>query len=1080
MHTKDHSELSSNPIEKSPDVDRRNRMDRRSFLLAGSFAAASLPFIAGPFHRESFAAGTHPTHHIPTNKMLSSEWVSNLYKRGTPKQWRGDEFNTLGMPVGGIGAGQIYITGDGKLAIWGIFNQRRFNSNNRNPNTLDISGIDPDHGFAVKVTPKGKPSFVRFLNRKDFPNVTFIGEYPMARVDYRDDSLPVEIVMEAFSPFIPNNSADSALPATILEISLSNRSEAEVDIQLAGWLENPVGTLTAMDGGKGRRVQRVVRKHMATHIEYSGLPEDPAKPSNTRPPNVFEDFEGDSFGDWNAEGDAIGEAPAHGAYPNQHTVSGFKGEGLVNTRPRSDNSEGKLISPKFKIEYSFINFLIGGGRHRKGTFMRLMVEGEEVHRSTGHNDEELKQRFWNVRKYLGKTAHLEIVDAQKGKWGHINIDHIEFADEPKSNACTFTKRADYGTVSLALLGQADAVSADAGCPVKADNLFGSENGIFAQDTMGPVEYDLYESRCGALGKQLKLQPGETRKVTFALSWHFPIRPWFSGYHTLKRNVNEDLDGSSIGNYYTNRFKSASQVGEYIASNYDRLAELTRRYHHDFYEESTLPRWLLMRLGHTPSILATCTVHWRKNGRFWGWEGVGCCAGTCTHVWNYEQTLARLFPDLERTMREMQDLEPGNGLEPNGLINYRGDVTWEVKNIQYAADGQAGTVLKCYREHQMSSDNKFLKRNWLTIKKVLEYQITRDGNADGLIEDAQHTTYDVDVHGANSYVGSLYLAALRAAEEMAKIVGDKDFAKRCHKIFESGSKLTMERLFDGEYFIHESGEESRGDSEMGDGCLSDQIFGQSWAHQVGLGYIYPKDKVHSVLKSIYKYNWAPDVGPQCNLHRPGRWFARPGQAGLITCTWPKSEHLASDKGVRFGNEVWTGIEYQVAGHMIHEGMLEEGLAIIRGIHERHDGIHHNPYNEVECGDHYARAMASWGCLLTLSGFEYDGPAGHLGFAPRMNRDNFRSFFSTAEGWGSFGQKDNDQQRSYHLRLDYGKLDLSRLSLDGGGVSRSGKVQVLHQGNPIAARVSRRKGCLILRLDRLMLKMGETIEVVAHLA
>jgi hypothetical protein len=103
-------------------------------------------------------------------------------------------------------------------------------------------------------------------------------------------------------------------------------------------------------------------------------------------------------------------------------------------------------------------------------------------------------------------------------------------------------------------------------------------------------------------------------------------------------------------------------------------------------------------------------------------------------------------------------------------------------------------------------------------------------------------------------------------------------------------------------------------------------------------------------------------------------------------------------VPYRDEVWTGIEYQVAGHMLWEGMLEEGLAIIRAIHERYDGRVHNPWNEIECGDHYARAMASWGCYLALLGLEYDGPAGRLSFAPRLQQDLFSAAFTAAEGWG----------------------------------------------------------------------------------
>ena len=235
------------------------------------------------------------------------------------------------------------------------------------------------------------------------------------------------------------------------------------------------------------------------------------------------------------------------------------------------------------------------------------------------------------------------------------------------------------------------------------------------------------------------------------------------------------------------------------------------------------------------------------------------------------------------------------------------------------------------------------------------------------------------------VGSLYLAALRAGEEMARTLGEDELAARYRAVFESGRRLTAERLFNGEYFVQEVDLEKYSTFQYADGCLSDQVFGQGWAAQVGLGYLYPPEMVGKALKSIWKYNWTPDVGPQNAAHPPERWFARPGEAGLFTCTWPKSKYLA--KGVRYRDEVWTGIEYQVAGHMAFEGMVTEALALCRGVHERYHPSKHNPWNEIECGDHYARGMASYGVFLALCGFEYNGPAGHLGFAPRIAPDDF---------------------------------------------------------------------------------------------
>jgi non-lysosomal glucosylceramidase len=206
-----------------------------------------------------------------------------------------------------------------------------------------------------------------------------------------------------------------------------------------------------------------------------------------------------------------------------------------------------------------------------------------------------------------------------------------------------------------------------------------------------------------------------------------------------------------------------------------------------------------------------------------------------------------------------------------------------------------------------------------------------------------------------------------------------------------------------------------------------MFGQGWAQQVNLGYLYPPDTVRRSLSSIWKYCWAPDIGPQTRHHPPDRWYALPGDAGLFVCTWPKSKHLGP-LSTRYRDEAWTGIEYQVAGHMAWEGMLTECLTICRAVHERYHPSKRNPFNEIECGDHYTRAMASWGVLIGLTGFEYHGPAGHIGFAPRITPKSFKVPFTAAEGWGSYSQRVEGDSLVAKLAVKWGRLKLRSLRLN----------------------------------------------------
>jgi non-lysosomal glucosylceramidase len=983
-------------------------MKRRDFLKMTALGSAGV--VAGGLRGVSrygcvqAAIVEAPDHFVPVEKQLSQEWMINgLFAKGGKTVYSGSNLDTIGMPCGGICAGQFYVTGDGRFGYWDLFNQGKFTGYGATNYALGLVPAQPvDHGFAVSVRCDGK-EVVRSLDRKGFSNVRFCGEYPVAWVDYEDVDVPVHVTLECFSPFIPLNAPDSGLPATILQFTIKNTSAASAEVTLAGWLQNAVCMHT---GGSfsGQITNALAKGRGMTMVQSSAKAVEPAE--SDRPVIVFADFEGGDYGAWKIEGEAFGKKPAGGTLDNQQEVSGFIGQGLVNTYlGGNDRLQGKLTSPAFTIERRFINFLIGGGGHDK-TCMNLLIDGKVVRTAKGKNNEKLEWQSFNVKEFEGKEACIEIVDAESGGWGHINIDQIEFADKPRSGpGGKLEEQQDFGTMGLAVLAEGkQSVVSSLSLPAGDLPAQMFVDGGLADD--GKATRGLGELLRGALGKKITLKPGKKQQVTFVLSWCFPNR----------RTCNK-----LVGNAYAKRFKSAADVTKYIAQNIKRLAGQTRLWH-DTYYDSTLPHWLLDRLHSTASTLATETCQWWANGRFWAWEGVGCCHGTCAHVWNYEHTMARLFPELERSVREMQDFEPTAGFnEATGAIAFRGE-GWGM----WAADGQAGTVLKAYREHQVSADEAFLKRNWPRIKKALEFLIQEDANNDGILEGKQHNTYDIEFYGANPMIGSLYLASLRAGEEMAAELGDKAFAEQCRALFDKGIKYTEEKLFNGEYFIQTVDHARYPDAQYGDGCLSDQVFGQGWAFQTGLGYVYPKEQTKSALQAIWKYNWAPDVGPQNEAHKPERWFARPGEAGLFTCTWPKSRHMGP-KSVRYRDEVWTGIEYQVAGHMAWEGMVTEALAICRAIHERYHPSKHNPWNEIECGDHYARGMASWGVLLGLCGYEYHGPKGRLGFAPRITPEDFKAVFTAAEGWGSISQKRTDGMQTNTIEVKWGRLCLKEIAL-----------------------------------------------------
>lgn len=970
---------------------RRRDVLRYLGVGAGTVLLGDARAIAGPFRPQDAT-----DHFVPADKKLSPDWVKGLYVSSGrwsltgPTPW-------VGMPVGGLAAGQVYAL-NGAFCFWDVTNQE-INSGyggdsyrrDRRPEEVRHAGAPRSAartGF-VYLTEGGTALPVEDRTRQ------FCGEFPFA--DSRWEAGDCVVETRAFSPHIPLRPEDSAYPAMIVEVTVRRTPGGSGSRNLRLGLSLPalIGQSTHERYTGRLDTKATTFAEAGGHGASFAVTERPLAKTQARPPRVLADFEGGDYGDWRYEGEAFGKGPAQGTLANQQLVSGFRGKALVNTfLGGNDGLRGRLTSPEFVLDRPYVGFLVGGGE--RDVAIELWVEGSRVRTAAGKNAEKLEPVTWDVRDLAGKSGRIVIRDDSTTGWGHINVDQIELRDEPMANELgPFAAQPDAGTVAVV----ADLPDAPT---VRVEGDPGTGNYL--------VEWPF------------PLKPGEPRTCRLVVAWHFP---------------NLTSIGRSVGRLYAARFRSAKAIALHVAQNADRLGADTRSWHATYYD-STLPRWLLDRIGSTVSILSTNTCQWWREGRFWAWEGVGCCHGTCGHVWNYAHALARLFPSLERNVRENQDFAPGVGFQESGAIGFRGE-GWSL----WAGDSQGGYILKAYREHLTSPDDAFLRRVWPRVKKATEFLIAQDGDADGLIEGVQHQTYDENYFGANTFVGSMYLGALRAAEEMAKRMGDADFAARCRRIFEAGSRRSMETLFNGEYFEQKVDLAKHPDWQYANGCLADQLFGQTWAHQVGLGYLYPKAAVVEALRAIWKYNWAPDIGPQNKAHAPERWFAYPGEAGLFTCTWPKSPHMGP-RSTRYRDEIWTGIEYQVASHMAHEGMVEECLAICRGIHERYDAGKRNPYNEVECGDHYARALASWGVLIALCGFEYDGPGRHLGFAPRMNEEAFRCAFTAAEGWGTIAQTRTNGRQTNETIVRFGKVRL-----------RTFATSVPFAVKTVAAQVGRRK-------------------------
>lgn len=1020
-------------------------------------AASPWQAMAGPFTREDFERL------VPANKKLRPEWLKSLTERGERCVYRGEDLDKIGMPVGGICAGQLYLRGDGKLWHWDIFNQRI--STGADHYAKPLASRSPiEQGFAIRIS-GGAPGPSRPLDRDHWRDVSFTGEYPIGYVEYRDPAMPVSVSLQAFSPFIPLNTEDSSLPSTVLEFTVRNESASKLELELSGWLENAV-CLHSGQQRPGLRHNRLTRSKRLLCLECSASIASSLSPTPTRPDIVFDDFESSSYEKWSIEGTAFGTGPIELAKIQSYQGDvGGHGSRVVNshasapgdTVEQRDAATGSLASRPFTIARNYINFLIGGGAHPGKTCMNLSVDGQVVATSTGKNDNHMSPVTWDVRIWGGKTGVLQIVDQDSGAWGNIGVDNIVFSDSLGHPLEPLASEPDFGTLALALLG---ARGNDFGAASTSRLV---DSGAKTDAVTQPFDQKLI----GSLTKKITLAPGGSAKISFVLTWHMP---------------NLRMGRLPPGRHYTTRFASAGEVAGYVAKNFNRLASQTRLWHDTWYD-STLPFWFLDRTFLNTSILATSTAYRFGDGRFYGWEGVGCCEGTCGHVWQYAHAVARLFPDLERMTREKIDF--GLAQQPDGAIHFRGEF-----NDFPAIDAQAGAILRALREHQMSADASFLTRTWPNIKKATEWLIRKDGDGNGLIEGSQHNTLDTDWFGPVAWLSGLYLAALLAAETMAVELSDLTFAAQCRRIFALGQKNLAAQLFDGEYFINKPDPNHLEAINSGTGCEIDQVFGQSWAFQVGLPRVFPERETLSALRSLWRYNFTPDVGPYRQHYQPGRWYAMPGEAGLLMCTFPRSDwDYAQAKGkgpdwaAGYFNECMNGFEYQAAGHMIWEGLVTEGLTVTRAVHDRYHPSRRNPWNEIECGDHYARSMASYGVFLAACGFECHGPRAHLGFAPRVvsalggsGITTFKSAFTTAQGWGTFSQSSGVQGANCTIRLRWGKLRVRTMALTVPEALRASEVEVRVKGHPVMNGHSQTGNRVLITLkNQSELSANQSIEV-----
>ena len=568
----------------------------------------------------------------------------------------------------------------------------------------------------------------------------------------------------------------------------------------------------------------------------------------------------------------------------------------------------------------------------------------------------------------------------------------------------------------------------------------------------------------------KLAAGKEKTIRLMMAWYTPDSDYSYGeMGTRKENCDpangccnspsdisldkydKDFHEKFYKPWYSSFFKNINELIDYWSQQYNDLRKKSNLFKGAFYT-STLPAEVIEAVAANLTILKSPTVMRQYDGRLWSFEGCGdsggCCHGSCTHVWNYTQAIAHLFPALERSLRNTEFCESQN---EEGHQNFRATLPIEpaTHSFHSAADGQLGGIMKIYREWRISGDHEWLRKIFPMVKASMDYCIrVWDPRGKGIIEEPHHNTYDIEFWGPDGMHTSFYIGALNAFAVMGEFL--KKDVEKYRTLAALGKKFMETELYDGEFFIQKilykglnakdptteksfGGEYSAEAKDLlekegpkyqyGKGCLSDGVLGAWIARMCGLNDAIDPTKLKSHLLAVHKYNLKENLLEHANPQRPA--FALGNEGGLLLCTWPKGGKLSLP--FVYSDEVWTGIEHQVASHLMIMGHVKEGLDIVRASRNRYDGRIRNPFNEYECGHWYARALSSYGYLQALTGVRYDAVEKKLFVDSKVG--DFTSFLSTELGFGTVSLKAG----KVSVNVVYGKIDIEAITISGKTVT-----------------------------------------------
>ncbi|MDD5678130.1 MAG: GH116 family glycosyl hydrolase [Kiritimatiellae bacterium] len=962
-------------------------------------------------------------------------------RRSYNGSYENEHLSQVAFPMGGMGAGMICLEGTGSFSHVSLHHKPEIFNEPLMFAVLHVNGASTTRVIegpvpmrkAFGASNTGTGLGYRSYGLPRFAKASFTTRFPFGIVQLTDKTMPVTVELTGWSPFVPGDADNASLPAAGMEYRLRNRTNKSVAgvFSFHAWNfmranDKAAGTVSPMKGGflLGAPDTHSMSPYVASwQISRlfpiaGGIAEAPCA-------RLADDL------DWK------NATMTRGYYANAYERFGAA-DGFVYIGTRvCVATAGHWV------------FSIG---HDGG--MRLFVDGRptvaKAERESPHRP--------------GRTEVVATMDAGEHEimfafelcgfgWG-VSLSFGLPPDIVPQEKPEYPTPDQWGLQAAASTGgQFAAFTPSSGvrtdCAWFRGKWFDSLTMLWKNLTVGKIQTKapFAEGKSSDGGSfyvpfKLKARAGQTIRVL--LAWHVPQSGLCLGDGVMCNCKRGPKEPAAYVPWYATRFNDIHAVADYWRTHYDTLRARSKLFSDCFYD-TTLPPEVVEAVAANLTILKSPTVLRQHDGRLWGWEGCcdteGCCSGSCTHVWNYAQALCHLFPNLERTLRETEFLV---NQDDRGHQTFRASLPIRppAHNFHAAADGQLGGIMKVHREWRISGDTAWMKNLWSKVKQSLDYCIaTWDPGHTGTLVKPHHNTYDIEFWGADGMCTSFYLGALAAAIRMGR-ENDADVILY-EELLAKGKKAMETTLWNGEFFFQRipwtglwAADPATAQSakinytpealallkkegpkyQYGNGCLSDGVIGDWLARCSGVSPVLDTAKTARHLRSVFAHNFRKDLSDHANPQRSGYAFGQEG--GLLLCSWPRGGKLSLP--FPYSEEVWTGIEYHVAAHLIMMGRMREGLRIVRTARDRYDGRYRNPFNEYECGHWYVRAMSSYSLLQALSGAHYDAVSKTLHLQPAMTGD-FKAFLSTATGFGTVGVRNGKP----FLKVVSGRIDVTRI-------------------------------------------------------